>query len=671
MYFLLSFFFLFFGSKKSNFIFFFYAVVFLVQWKKIMMPVYRYMDSYPHQRSQTGYRTFPTYSPFEPPKSPMVNECWPNGGSYGFPMSSHSCCNHGNFPGFQGFRPPYPQPMPSPVQYCGGYPAPYPEAYPVCYVPPPHYSAELPRYEFDKNMPGSGGYHCCGFPNHRCHQKGDGGLRIEEQESDVVEKNGNDSLVPVQTRNYPYPVVWIPQEYEKEQESFPHKIDGAERKNSRDQEPKIWNGWYPLDAEKIQYLTKGGDGKRIQDQKNEEQKKDFQFPVIWMPYYDGGREDGGKKEDKDGNGGRDQKSEDEMRQFPFPIVWLPPQDKKTEDGKGKNGKEVDASSNFTESPPYTFKFVPMRHLDGANNPKKSQVNVGNPTGKNDTEVKEKTATQKNIPVKHVDSHKEEEKSEGIAKKDRVVPVKQVEDAVAVNPEGANSKQSSSLPKSSKLPPVCLRVDPLPKKKNGSSRSPSPPGVKERSQQNSEDTVKASVQSKENTKQVSIESTLGNNEAETKKKEEKEFAVTEKTVDGPQVSVHSAMHTDEEVSQKPAKEKTAETKEATELAKSGDERKLEKKTLSDVEAAMRIQSVYRGFEIRRSEPLKKLKQIAEVRKQMADVRNLVQSLELSFDVQKDDKQKLLIAETIMRLLLKLDTIQVRPLKTSFDFLVSFI
>lgn len=654
---------------------------------KKMMPVYRYMDSYPHQGGRTGYQTFPTYIPVEPPKSAMVYESWPNGGSYPMPPS-HSCCNHGNFPGFHGFRPSYPQPMQSPAHFCGGYPVPYPETFPVYFVPPPHYSSELPRYEFDKNMPGR--YQCCGCPNHPSHQRGDSGLRIEEEKPDVMEKKGNESLAPVQTRNYPYPVVWIPPEYVKEQrrpfepkgeelETFPHKTNQGERKDCRGQEPKIGNGWLPLDADKIKYLTNGGDGKRTQDQKSEEQKKDFQFPLIWMPSYDSGREESEKKENKDVNGGQDQKSEDQMRQFPFPIVWLPPHDKKREMGNGNDGKEINASSNFAENPPYIFKFVPMRHLEGNNNMENCKVNEENHASKNETEKKEKTATQRNIPVKHVDP-RQEDKSEETEKKVKAFPVKQVEETITSNPSGDNDKkQSSASPRSSKLPPVCLRVDPLPKKKNrssrspspkktGSSRSPSPPSLKERSEQKLDDTMKASVQPKENTQQASVQSTPGDNkEVETKKREAKEIPVVEKTSDGPKVSAHSAMHTSAEVSEKSATQKMAEPKEATDLPTASNERKLEKKTLSDVEAAVLIQSAYRGFEVRRSEPIKKLKQIAEVREQVADVRNRIQALESSSDTQRDDKQKLLIEETIMRLLLKLDTIQVRPLETNFNFL----
>ena len=119
---------------------------------------------------------------------------------------------------------------------------PYSEAFPVSYVPPRHYSMELPQYEYDKNTPWN--YHCCECPNHGCHQKEDRSVKIEEQEPDAVEKKGNDSLVPVQMKQYPYPIVWIPQEYLKEQrkplqpklvepESSPRNTRPVEREFSR------------------------------------------------------------------------------------------------------------------------------------------------------------------------------------------------------------------------------------------------------------------------------------------------------------------------------------------------------------------------------------------------------------------------------------------------------
>ena len=66
--------------------------------------------------------------------------------------------------------------------------------------------------------------------------------------------------------------------------------------------------------------------------------------------------------------------------------------------------------------------------------------------------------------------------------------------------GDKKRQSASSPKGSKLPPVCLRVDPLPRKKNGNgslslssrSRSPSPPSSKGQSQATTGETFKTPV-----------------------------------------------------------------------------------------------------------------------------------------------------------------------------------
>lgn len=70
----------------------------------------------------------------------------------------------------------------------------------------------------------------------------------------------------------------------------------------------------------------------------------------------------------------------------------------------------------------------------------------------------------------------------------------------------------------------------------------------------------------------------------------------------------------------------------------------------------IQTVYRGYLVRKSEPLKKLRQIDEVSKEVTYVKDRIEAFGGSSNLQTDDKEKLAIGETIMRLLLKLDTIQ---------------
>lgn len=81
-----------------------------------------------------------------------------------------------------------------------------------------------------------------------------------------------------------------------------------------------------------------------------------------------------------------------------------------------------------------------------------------------------------------------------------------------------------------------------------------------------------------------------------------------------------------------------------------------KNFSDDQAAVLIQSAYRGFEVRKLESLKKLKQMVEVRDQAAEIRMRIQALESSSDLLKNEKERVLIGEMIMRTLLKLDTIQ---------------
>ncbi|XP_062090573.1 LOW QUALITY PROTEIN: BAG family molecular chaperone regulator 6 [Humulus lupulus] len=646
-----------------------------------MMPVYTHGDSFPHKSNQNGCRAFPSYTQVDPTKPSMVYDPWPCNGGYGYATPCNSCYNHGNFPGFYGFRPCYPQPPmpPSPVHSCGGYPIPYPEAHHISYVPPLQYSTDLPRYEYDKNRPGT--YHCCGCHNHHCQQKEDRGLKIEEKgEPDVMAKRGNKkSLIPVETGNYSYPVVWIPQEYLQdntkpleppkmaEQETVPCETKPNEKKNSQEQEQNLWNGWHPLDADRLRYLLYGGDGKGTQEQ---------QKPVVVLPY-NGRGEEVGNNDKKDTHANEDQKSDDRidrMRQFPFPIVWMPSEDKGREGIGGKDIEEVNGSPKFDGNQPIKFKLIPVKHLGDDNHTDNSKVNGENLARRNETEVRDHAVTQNNIPLKQVDQpHKDVEKSDDNEKK-----------SVTIKPSGTNRKRESSPPKSPKLPPVCLRVDPLPrrKKENANSPSLSTPAGKELSQKNSNE-MKVSQDSK------SHESTpTESKKVEPKRMEKKEIVVTEKTSngehhsDGSQVLVHSSAQTNPEVSEKPycekadkdgdghqfkeaaiakevdtATEKTEEKNKSKESVESGYANKLEKKILlSDTEAAVRIQSSYRGFVIRRSEPLKKLKQIAEVREQLVDVRNRLQALESSSDDQIDEKQKIVIGEIIMRLLLKLDTIQ---------------
>ncbi|KAF3439924.1 hypothetical protein FNV43_RR18202 [Rhamnella rubrinervis] len=621
-----------------------------------MMPPYMYMDSCPHQSHQTPFtprQAFPTNMPVDPARPAALFEPWPYGGNYSYPTPYHSCCNNGNFPGYYGFRPYAYTPMPSPLHFGGGYP--------VHYAPPPHYSMELPRYEYDKNMPRS--YHCYGCPNHPYNSE-EKGVKIEEQEPKVVEKKGSDSLVPIWVKNCPDPIIWVPQDYlhnkeqskpfeseVAEQQKYSSKTKHPESLESSEQEPRIWNGWFPSDMNNVKSLVHGGDGKRTHDQQSKEQKRDSPFPFIWMPSYDNKQDHG--KDNADMISVKDQRSEDGKRQFPFPIIWMPAYEKKLEEAEKKGNRDTNSPSKCEEKQPHIFNIVPAKDPGDDTVKDKSCANEENADSKGGANI-EKIANHRSIPVIQIEPHKEED-SEDATRRGRDVPVNR--------PSSTNARRSSSPPKTPKLSPVCLR--------------------------NTNDTVKESACLKENSQQDSkLEEGISSSskEVQLNQKEKKLIKVTERKTsdnyDRGQTNVSPSnlpMQSTADASNKLVIEKPMEegdeyqTKEDPEASVVGDaiadepveEKKAtnpeksdsdEKKTLSEEEAAVLMQSAYRGFDVRRWEPLKKLKQIAEIREQLVDVRNHIQTLESSSDLQKDNKQKVLIGESIMRLLLKLDAIQ---------------
>ncbi|KAI3493440.1 hypothetical protein L1887_41830 [Cichorium endivia] len=270
--------------------------------------------------------------------------------------------------------------------------------------------------------------------------------------------------------------------------------------------------------------------------------------------------------------------------------------KPTEPSKPVGNGEIEESGNGTRFP------FPIFWLPYKNNEVKKEDNLDEKTRKKDEAESEnsgKHGVQKVISVKQLGA-KDETKTEN----------------------GKEEKKVSQ--KTTKLPPVCLRIDPLPKKKKNSSRSPSPPGEKERSKRSTTEDSKSFKQQTESTeglKNINQEQHVVNATKEVLK---------DRVVDS-------------------RSEKGVEQDRSSEVESS----KVEiQKKLSGSEAAVMIQSVYRGFEVRKSQPLMKLKQISDVRKQVVELRNRVQDLESSID----NKQKLVISETIMSLLLKLDTIQ---------------
>lgn len=553
--------------------------------------------------------TIPSYMMMDPTKSCIPpHDSARNSWHYGYPMPSYSCSNGGSlFPGYYNFRPPHQH------MHCYGAYPPCPEPYYVQYVPPTHSNVVQPRYEFDKNMMRN--HHCCGCPNSLCgqNQKEDQRVKIEEK----LDNQRKGSLVPFQ--NNPFPIVCIPPDYtESEKKREPCQIQTVEQKKedrgsnlkSVEQAPKFWNGWPLSDLSRLGSWLPDSEDLRTQSFQNKQQdegKKEFPFPVIWMPSFG-----------RDGNAKKDVQN-------------------------------ADAPKNYTEEPSNVGKSVPINILQ-----KDDVTNEG-------PEVV-KTITQNNTPEMDMNRKTEETKEN---KEKRCIPVETISENEEMKLSRDNVKgQSSSSPKKSRLPPVCLRVDPLPKKKiaNGSARSRSPPkltDLKESSRLDSEiDKGAVESSSEKIIKAIEVKSHESSDGNQGKKKKD------DNSRTGEPLSLPTQL-------QEKTFDKLCKLKDGAISQASGDlvqeEGKNEKSNLSDVEAAVLIQSAFRGYEIRKWELLKKMKQLAEVRQQVIEVQNRMKALELAH---QDEKERVFVGEMIMRLLLKLDTIQVFINCSTFFFFSFF-
>ncbi|KAM7277085.1 hypothetical protein ACFE04_018951 [Oxalis oulophora] len=638
-----------------------------------MMPSYGYMNSNPKQQDQMpwmGYQQHPTtYGPYpemdgsRPPF--MCYNSWPYT-NYPNSAPSHACCNH-NFPGFYAPRPPcsHFQPGP-PCQWYGNYP-PYHEA---SHVPPPPYP---PSYEYDKE--GSVNYHFRGWPNYSHDQNKGNGVKIEEHEPEIEKKMYNNSLIPGQMKNYPYPVMWFPPEYRN---VVPRDMEMPQYTRSSEQDP--WNGWFPIDMRNLQSLLQGSNGKTMQSkgmedkrgvQSGEDKKilnKWFPFPFnlnsLKMPAENGKQTENMEKSD----------------QFPFPLVLMPSSNNQEEIEKENNKVTNDASKTVAEQMPQ-FRFIPVKlpiNEDAVGKIVKADEE------KNNGQAGGKTLEQ---AFNKETRHKDKDQSEGDEKGGRSVHMKQSKSNEADKPSKPEAKRDlASSHKASKLPPICLRVDPLPKKKNsnGNSRSSSPPVTKERVEKvkgpntpemkeepkkgDTPNQIKSAQQVSKEKKIKNIKvfdgNTIKSKEAELGNMSQAQIPANlcvEPQEEMPKQSISERMDKgSHEVKEGNAKaimvEETTMANKSTNVQALADGQHKPKRKLSELEAALLIQSTFRGFEVRKWEPLKKLKQLLNVQEQMTEVKSRVHSLEASGDLRKDDKQRLVIGEMIMNLLLKLDAIQ---------------
>ncbi|KAG1330402.1 BAG family molecular chaperone regulator 6 [Cocos nucifera] len=591
----------------------------------------KYPQTFPHHIPYP-YHHYPNLEAAPPQmrvdssKSPSFGP-WPYNGSTSHPNPTecHGCCNYSYSPGYYNFRPPYPHIQPPPQCYHHGpYPL-YPDAYPPYFVP--HYSFDQSRYDYDKAKS-----HCCGCPNHKCHWGENTGVKIEEQklESEPKPQESDSSLIKLP--DFPYPGAWVPHNYSKEKHT---------NKNSESQ-CGLWNGWIPQDVNSLKGLRQDGDDKKLSQ--NEQKKSQCPWPIIWMPGYN--------------------KPEEVVNDL----------------------KEFSTSPKVSEEMP-KVKIIPLKFLENENHEEKPGVAEDKLTTRAQREPEcEKEMKTKTIPVKQMEESSENEKQheKSDKKKSSISEQQQEENGVKKPSDG---KQSSTV-KSSKLPPVCLRVDPLPRRKNrnGTSRSPSPSGLNERGKIYQDNKEQGSTQKeikeeipKKKIRVVDVKDKSSNKVGKQERssqhvvptilmKDALQKAATEKSSEvyeqrtedgwgGIEASDGKGVESkdsDNRISDDQEK-KIGESRgmEVAEIEKM-DARK-ERRNLSESDAAVLIQSAYRGFEVRRWQPLEKLRKIAQIHEQVEDIKKQIQSFETSSKGQ-DMKQKVVMSETIMNLLLQLDTIQ---------------
>ncbi|KAJ1278858.1 hypothetical protein BS78_04G111400 [Paspalum vaginatum] len=638
-----------------------------------MYPANHYMDPYhSHYRNHTPYPYYPPPRWEVPPGPPRAMDSsyrpaswgpWPyNAGMHNpHPSDYHCCCYQTYPPDHYSFRPPFPQELPPPHLYYHG---PFPHhsnACPSYFVPPHPYPADQTPYGYDKSKS-----HCCGCPNHVCHGAEKSNVKIEEERPDVKLENEHknaDRGSIIDHPNNQYPFMWLPS----------GNMEGEENGKHYELSPQLLNRCPP-----------GTSTRRVdmKQQKHDNQKeKQFQWPIVWMP----AGYDEPKQKAKETEGMQEipkaPNISGEAPQSPkikiIPLSWFEnghhDQKPAAKDGSGghndrstvkNNSALTDHQDGITlEGSPKTTSALPKRVNDDK---KPVRENYKTIPVVSEKEIDEKKAsTCRNIPV----MKGSDEKKTASEKKE----AKKVEE---------NGKASAA--KHSKLPPVCLRVDPLPRKKsgNGSSRSPSPPTRKEGDMAN-KDVKEAQGQNVEpkqadTTRDITVLEVKDKSPDEMKRgkgftNETMQAASVENSQEEVPTSKHdqkaqagsSSIGAQEDAgavqenavaeSLKGCDERTNEDATVVESESAKDDAQTHIVNLPGPDAAVRIQSAYRGYDVRRWQPLDKLRKIRDVHKQMQDVRRQLQCLEDSCK-KLTQKEQVAIGETIMNLLLKLDTIQ---------------
>lgn len=413
-------------------------------------------------------------------------------------------------------------------------------------------------------------------------------------------------------------------------------------------------------------------------------------PMMWLPAKDN------LKNIWQGQGENIHQGDNKVLQLPYPILWLPGDDKSEEPMKDK--KEIDTASKSAEDWPSKLKIVPLKLLDKENPLEKPVVLEEEPKAQHTKDkvaekktkdkifpaeedvktehamdrVGEKESKIKTIPVIHLDGNNGEKPSMPDMSKDVLKNSVAKEKKNDVTMQKEIGKKQPTPQKSSKLPPVCLRVDPLPKKNgsNGKGPSPSPPNLKEKVKPPEDndrpvptkdikviDVKKSSGEGGHDTDTAAAIASGQVTRCIDKQCDDKDGkdAVTDVVVQvKDSVGSHKEEKEDISVTQ-PQKQKIEQEEESREKVDNlYNSNKQVRKNYSPEDAALFIQSIFRGFNVRRWKPLEKLQKIAQICAKVSDVKSQIQVYEASLEL--DAKQKAIISETIMNLLLQLDTIQ---------------
>ncbi|KAL6889025.1 hypothetical protein ACP4OV_010051 [Aristida adscensionis] len=653
-----------------------------------MYPANQYMDPYyPHYRNHTPY---PYYPPgwdaghpraFDSSYRPPRYGPWPYsaGMRQTHPPEFHCCCNHMYPPGYYSFKPPFPQELPPPhLYYHGPFPQ-HPSVHPTYSIPQhpfPVDQAPTP-YDYDKFKS-----HCCGCPNHVCHGGEKSNVKTEEERPHVKPENERkdaDNASIIRHPNSQYPFIWFP----------PGNMEGKENGRRYELPSQLLNGWVPVSSKRADV--------KQQEQENQKEKQ-FQWPIVWMP---AGFDEPKQKVKELKEIDESPKASEEAPSPKFKIIPLSWFENGHDDQKtgamGDSGDHSDKSA-VTSHPSTT------EHRDGTsvegnhktspvvpkrlNNERKlERENYKTIPVLHEKETNGKAGTCRTIPV--MTQKESDEKKPGVSEKKEV---KKASSAAEGGENGKTNHGESSTAKHSKLPPVCLRVDPLPRKKsgNGSSRSPSPPTRKDadkatkdveesqnRNMEPKESESKKNITVSEVKEKPPVEMKQGTGFSnETVQAAFVEYSQEEqvpKTKDAQKVQASSTtVNAQENAGAKSSQEVGNQDNAGAGSLQGGDKSNNEndvviqseatqddartcRTNLSETDAAVRIQSAYRGYDVRRWQPLEKLRKIRNVNEQMQGVSKQLQSLEAS-SKKPTEKEQVAIGETVMNLLLKLDTIQ---------------